>query len=262
MQAFGLYTSLMQHLRTVTKDILKRVEETTGKSIQFMRDEKLPLLATLQMARNGAEFHVLRYRPSNEPLDYFVAFQAGFILRLFENEPSKRFDFSPEPDAGQRIEPLLKAGQSLSKSDLDTLPPFGAHVAQWALMNLRSLPVGMRIDQWVAGEYPELKELQSSGIAIQQQQSMDVLALKFGKLTVPTTLLGTLAAYALFADRLAGSQSYAIPFAATGLLDHGKELLRMWDELPHDPSHDCELIDQWAQGSGLSGWYKWIPYKP
>ena len=227
-----------------------------------MRDEKLPLLATLQMARNGAEFHVLRYRPSNEPLDYFVAFQAGFALRLFENEPLKRFDFSPEPDATRKIEPLLKAGQSLSKTDSDALPGFGVHVAQWALMNLRSLPVGMRIDQWIATEYPELKELQASGIAVQQQQSMDVMAYKLGRLTVPTTLLGTLAAYALFADRLTGTSAYAIPFAATGLLGHGQELLRVWDDLPHDPTNDYELIDKWAQGSGLSGWYKWIAYKP
>lgn len=51
----------MQHLRAVRKGILKRVEERTGRSIQFLRDEKLSLLATLQMARNGADFHVLRY---------------------------------------------------------------------------------------------------------------------------------------------------------------------------------------------------------
>lgn len=252
----------MKHLRTVTKHILKRVEERTGKSIQFMRDEKLPLLATLQISRNGADFHVLRYRPSNEALDYFVAFQAGFVLRLFETEPLKRFDFSPEPDVAKEIEPLLKAGQSLSKLDIDALPEFGTRVAQWALMNLRSLPIGMRIDQWIATEYPELKELQASGTAVQQQQSMDVMAFKVGKLTVPTTLLGTLAAYALFADRLAGSETYAIPFAATGLLEHGRELLRIWDELPHDAAYDCELVDQWAKGSGLTDWYKWIPYKP
>ena len=35
----------MQHLRAATKGILKRVEEQTGKSIGFMRDEKLSLLA-------------------------------------------------------------------------------------------------------------------------------------------------------------------------------------------------------------------------
>ena len=72
----------MQHLQSVTKGILRRVEEVTGKSIQFMRDDNLAVLSALQMARHGAEFHVLRYRPSNDPIDYFVAFQQW--PRLFE----------------------------------------------------------------------------------------------------------------------------------------------------------------------------------
>jgi hypothetical protein len=257
-----MYTHFMQHLQSVTKGILKRVEEITGKSIQFMRDDNLAVLSTLQMARHGAEYHMLRYRPSNDPIDYFVAFQAGFVLRLFECDPSNRFDFLPDSDAGRRVEVLLKAGQALGTTDLEALPAFADRVAQWALMNLRSLPIGMRIDQWIAADYPELRELQHRGIAVQQQQSMDVLAFRVGKLTVPTTLLGTLAAYALFADRLMGSKTFAIPFEASGLLGHGEELLRIWDAVPHRPSQDCALVDQWAAASGMSGWYSWVPYQP
>ena len=107
----------MKHLRAVTKDILERVETQTGKSIQFMRDEKLPLLATLQMARNGAEFHVLRYKPTDEPLDYFIAFQAGFVLRLFENEPNKRFDFAPLPSAAKGADSTRRDSLTLSSSN-------------------------------------------------------------------------------------------------------------------------------------------------
>ena len=252
----------MQNLQSVTKGILKRVEEITGKSIQFMRDDNLAVLSTLQMARNGAEFHVLRYRPSNDPIDYFVAFQAGFALRLFECDPSSRFDFLPDSDAGRRVDVLLKAGQALGATDQEALPAFADRVAQWALMNLRSLPIGMRIDQWIATDYPELRELQHRGIAVQQQQSMDVLAFRVGKLTVPTTLLGTLAAYALFADRLMGSETFAIPFQASGLLGHGEELMSIWDAAPHRPDQDRALVDQWAAASGLSGWYSWVPYQP
>ena len=80
----------MQNLQSVTKGILKRVEEVTGKSIQFMRDDNLAVLSTLQMARNGAEFHVMRYRPSNDPIDYFVAFQApDGHLKLLHSWPPK-----------------------------------------------------------------------------------------------------------------------------------------------------------------------------
>lgn len=250
----------MKHLRAVTKGILERVESQTGKSIQFMRDEKLPLLATLQMARNGADFHVLRYKPSDEPLDYFIVFQAGFLLRLFENEPSKRFDFAPLPSAAKGAETLIAAGHSLSAQDEQALPELSKFVAHWALMNLRSLPIGMRIDRWIATEYPELKDLQHSGIAVQQQQNTDVLAYKLGKLTIPTALMGSIAAYALFADRLLGTESYAILYEAAGVIDEGRALLHLWDETPPDATHDCELVDRWAAALGMSHWYHWIAY--
>jgi len=252
----------MKNLGKIAKGVLERVEEKTGKSIQFLRDEKLSVLSTLQMARNGAEFHVLRYKPSDEPLDYFVVFQAGFVLRLFENKPDKRVDFSPHTDAPKQVEILATAGQALSPQDLKVVPEFSKIVAQWALMNLRSLPIGMRIDRWIAMEFPELKELQKSGIAVQQQQNMDVLAYRLGKLTVPTPLLGPNAAYALFADRLLGSESFCIPYEAMGLLAHGRELMRIWDETASAADNDCELVNLWANACGMSGWYEWLPYSP
>ena len=39
----------MQYWQSVTKGILKRVEEVNGKSIQFMRDDNLAVLSTLQL---------------------------------------------------------------------------------------------------------------------------------------------------------------------------------------------------------------------
>ena len=252
----------MNNLGASTRAILKLVEERTGKSIEFMPDANLQLLATLQIARNGADFHILRYQPGKPSLDYFIAFQAGFILRLFENEPAKRFDFATRVEADASVEALLTAGQALSAQDRLAVPKFANFVAHWALMNLRSLPVGMRIDQWIATEYPDLKELQQTGIAIQQQQNMTVLAYHLGKLTVPVALMGQIAAYALFADRLLGAERYAIPFEAAGAIEHGRALLRIWDETPADARHDCELVDRWAKACGMSNWYHWIPYQP
>ncbi|QBK04510.1 hypothetical protein DW355_06665 [Hylemonella gracilis] len=252
----------MKNLRAVTKGILNRVEELSGKSIQFVRDENLPLLATLQIARNGAEFHVLRYQPSNDPLDYLIAYQAGFLLRMLENPPTHRFDFAPSPEAGKWVEPLVAAGQPLDAPDRQMLPEFSKIVAQWALMNLRSFPVGMRIDQWIASECQELLELQASSISLQQQQNVDLLAFRKGKLTIPTTLMGSIAAYALFADRLTGQGTYAIPYGAAGVLSYGEQLLKLWETVPSGAQHDCELVDQWAEAQGLSGWYTWIPYRP
>lgn len=251
----------MKDLRAVTKEVLKRVEVETGRTVQFMRDEKLPLLATMQMARHGADFHVLRYRPTDEPLDYLVVYQAGFVLRLFANAPDQRVDFVPAGDAGRRVEPLISASANLSDGDRHVLPEFAQFVARWALMNLRSYPVGMRIDQWIAAELPELKELQYANLAEQQQQNADLLAFKRGRLTIPTALMGSVAAHALFVDRLTGGGTYSVPFEASGLLPRAEELLAVWDDVPTEPTNDRALVDRWAAADGMAGWYTWTPYR-
>lgn len=62
----------MKNLRPETMGILDRVEALSGRPVEFQPDSSLALRATLQMARNGAATHVLRYRPSNDPIDYWV----------------------------------------------------------------------------------------------------------------------------------------------------------------------------------------------
>jgi hypothetical protein len=109
---------------------------------------------------------------------------------------------------------------------------------------------------------PELKELQRTGIALQQQQNADILWRKIGGLSVPPRLLTMNAAYALFADRLLGNERFEIPYVAAGLSGHGADLLRIWDEVPSDPGHDRTLVDCWASELGLGGWYRWIPFEP
>ena len=50
--------------------MLQRIEALSGRPVEFKPDAALTLRATLQLARNGAASHVLRYRPTSEPLPY------------------------------------------------------------------------------------------------------------------------------------------------------------------------------------------------
>ena len=100
----------MKNLRPETLGILQRIETLSGRPVEFKPDATLTLRATLQLARNGASAHLLRYRPVNEPLDYWVAYQAGYLLRLLELPPSDRFDFAGTGTAPSRVVELLTAG--------------------------------------------------------------------------------------------------------------------------------------------------------
>lgn len=251
----------MKNLRPETMEILKRVETLGGCPVDFKPDSSLTLRATLQMARNGARSHVLRYRPTNDPIDYWVAYQAGYALRLFDLPPNERFDFAGTGEGTEQVETLLKTGQPLTDADNAVLPEFAEMTVHWALMNLRSYAIGMRIDQWIANEYPSLRELQAAGVDALQQENLQLLSKRLGSLTVPVPLLAPVAAYALFADRLLGKSFYSIPYRAAGVVESGKELLRISDTIAPDRGHDRELVDAWAASIGMTGWYRWIPYK-
>lgn len=97
----------MKNLRPQTMGVLERVEALTGRPVEFRPDSSMTLRATLQMARNGAPAHVLRYRPANEPLDYWVAYQAGYVLRLFSLPPKDRFDFAVTGQGADQVEALV-----------------------------------------------------------------------------------------------------------------------------------------------------------
>ena len=251
----------MKNLRPTTLELLKRVEALSGRPIEFRPDSSLSLRATLQMARHGAPAHLLRYRATNEPLDYWVAYQAGYALRLFELPADERMDLRGTGEAERQVDALLRTGQPLDDADREALPRYKQIVAHWALMNLRSFPLGLRIDQWLTSEHPELRELQLAGIDAIQQENLQVLSRRLGNLSVPTTLLGPVAACALVADRIRRTESYAIPYRAAGVLDHGRELLAIFDDTPADAAHDRQLIDAWGKATGTQDWYSWIPYE-
>ncbi len=252
----------MKDLRAVTRKVLRQVEDLSGKGVEFMREDDLPVLTTMQTARRGAPYHVVRYRPSNEPLDYFIVYQAGFLIRLFQCADTDRFDFVPGDDAGRRMERVVRDAQTISAEDEPALARFADFTAQWALMTLRSLPIGMRVDRWIAVEMPAMQELPRTGSALKHQQNADTLSRQIGGLSVPPRLLAMNAAYALFADRLLGNERFEIPYVAAGLSGHGAGLLRIWDDVPADPRHDRTLVDRWASELGLGGWYRWIPFEP
>ena len=244
-----------------TQERLDQIEALSGRPVRLLADDSLSVLATMVTARNDASYHILRYKPSNEPLDYIVSYQAGFLLRFFETPKEERFDFVPGERGLKTIREMLLATPGLMVADREATLAFAQHIHHWALMTVRSLPVGMRIDEELYQARPELHEAQVESLAFQQQQNAIALSQRVGKFTTPPTLLGPNSAYALFVDDLLGDSNYAAPYRAAGLEGEGRALLNLWRKVPADPRHDRELIDCWAEKLGMVGWYRWTPYQ-
>ena len=77
--------------------------------------------------------------------------------------------------APSQVEELLSTGQPQADGDRSTLEQFAEMTAHWALLNLRSYAIGMRIDQWLAGDHPELRSLQAAGIESMQKENLLLL---------------------------------------------------------------------------------------
>ena len=87
-----------------TRLIVDQVEQITERPIRFAEDAALPVIANLRIARNGADEHVLTLQPGGESLDYVVAYQCGYVLRLYETPPDQRVDFAASPSDAADID--------------------------------------------------------------------------------------------------------------------------------------------------------------
>jgi hypothetical protein len=247
-------------MKPALQQLLDDARQVSGSPVQVIYDGKLPISARLQFARHGASHHLLAVHPG-PAADYFIANQLGFLTRLYALQAGERFDFIIKPEARQAAAALVDE-LLLPKISLDDAGrgEITHKIQQWLMANVRSTPVGMRIDQMIFRDAPSLRESLLAGI--QEQNDLNLAGLRSLQHTfkVPARLAGPAAAYAIFVDRLLGGTGYSIPFEAMGLIDVGRALLRDFDSVPPDPSSDRQLIDAWARQLGLSDWYRWAPF--
>lgn len=247
-----------------TQAVLARVEALTGQPVEILRDAELPYLARITRARAGTPAHILRVNPTLGAPDYLIIYECAFIVRLYETPPDERREFSGAATGRDEVQRLVKrAGQTARLPDV-ALAQLVDQLYDGILIQLRSYPIGMRIDAWIHETYPALDALQREAIAKQQQDNLSVLRPEV-KAFAPKPLYDANAAmnaaYAIFCDRLFGKAGYAIPYRSAGHEKRGRRLLTILETVPAGATRDRDLVDAWAVELGLSGWYRWIPMR-
>jgi hypothetical protein len=113
-----------------TTAVLKQVKETSDIPVEVITDPSLPTYARIKIARGAATHHILTYNPTKPGVDYHIAYQCGFILRLFENSPDERYEFAGTKTGHEVVRELLtKQGGGTPRMDavmycLDALEKF------------------------------------------------------------------------------------------------------------------------------------------
>jgi hypothetical protein len=248
--------------RSETQRVLAQVEGLTGRPVVVQPDPSLRTIAKSTPARANAPAHAIIYNPAYEPLiDYLVCSQCGYLLRVFEAPDQARFDLVGTWRGRKDVEKLLaeqvrhnrlnypkSAQENLRDQFFDGL-----------MLQLRSVPVGLRVDEWVRRELPGVVEQQRVAVIRQLTENTAVLRPDVRNLApakVYDASAGMNAAFAAYWSRAWNDRGHAVPYKAAGLLARGEELLSVFDTTPAEPAADRQLVDAWGQHLGLAGWYE------
>lgn len=78
-------------LHPATQQMIRRVEELSGKPEHVSEDPSLTVMAVVTPARGAAPAHFLRYRPG-VAVDYVIVYQLGFVERQLALPSEKRME--------------------------------------------------------------------------------------------------------------------------------------------------------------------------
>jgi len=244
-----------------TQSIVARLEALSQRPVHITEDASLNLVADIKVARGNQPVHLLRYRPTGStPADYIIAYQCGLALRVFETPPEQRADLG-----------VCEAGRK-QLGDLLRDPKFPAMIRSMGdslllslLTQLRSFPVGLRVDTWLHASYPDLRDLQKQAVRAQLNENLQSLTAGmagFFPAKLSRSSLGMNAAFALHWSQLWNEPALTLPYKAAGLLERGENLMKIFHQIPADPANDRQLIDEWAFDLGIKGWYQFVPHAP
>jgi hypothetical protein len=255
-------------LRDVTRTVTALVQTVSGCPVVVSEDVSLKTLAASRIARGANGIHSISFNPSTvkEP-DYLICYQCGFILRLFGVSESDRVDLAGTTEGRQTVQRLLTApdgpGKKLKLSP-ESISGLRDQLFDGLMLQLRSIPIGFRVDSWILREYPELAELQRDTVMRQMKDNLAALSPDLKKIAprkVYRSNVSMNAAFAEFWARRFSDPTLSLPYKAAGFLKAGEELLALLDKISDAPSADRELVTAWADHLSLAGWYQWVPYQ-
>ena len=242
-------------LHPAAQQMIRKVEELSGRPVHVAEDPELKVMASIITARGNAPAHFLRYRPGSRALDYLVVYQLGFLVRLFSCPASDRWDVvssAAEHEAGIR-----RLGLEEHPRD------FAASMVGQLVVQLRSCSVGMRVDDWIWNQHPELRDQQEQAIRAQLDEIGRTLAPeireRFPKALVDANSIMN-AACAIHWGGLLQDSRFQIPFKALGYEARALELRRTLTEMPDEPTADRALVTKWAECLGLAGIFHFAPH--
>lgn len=226
---------------------LHDLEERSGNPVVLQEDIRLSNLARIQIATVARPVHVLSYSPkAAAELPYLVCFECELAKRAVLAARDERFNVASTDATYRQVEKLVRDRKGVPENMVAT---YSQMIADGLGTQLRSMPIGVRVDQALYRDHLELRDMQRAAAERSMNDNVGCLhpsiRAQAPDLFIQATA-GMNAAFALAWCRLWSEDAHSVPYRLAGFLEHGEELLGALDAIPDSPSHDRELVSKWA----------------
>ncbi|MFM7168224.1 MAG: hypothetical protein ACKO3T_23500 [Planctomycetaceae bacterium] len=236
----------------------------SGKPVLVQKDSAVAAYASIRIASDDSPAHLLRFRPEFESdLPYLSAFQCGLALRIAAAHPACRFDLTSTATMRENVQQLVEETLKKNRAEYPTqmVIQLSNQLGQGLGLQLRSIPVAIRVDDWINREYPALRTLQRKSNERQLQEAMQSLGPSvraFAPQPIIDANLSMSCAFAKFWASTWNEPEIAVPFIAAGYGKVGDDLLRLVHSSDPGPEADRELVTHWVERLNLTCWFKTI----
>jgi hypothetical protein len=252
-------------LRDATRKLIAETEQATGFPVAVMEDASLHVMSTVQMAAPNRPGHVVRIHPKAPAgVDYYATYYCRMIQRFFENPPEERFVFGAGEQGRNQIRKLLANSALGNMVSKDQIPGICEQLLHGLMIDLRSIPIGLRVDNWIFGEHPDLVEMQKNAAQRQLKENLGSTSDTVRASIPPQIYDATMtinAAYAQFWAEKWNEPELMLSYKASGHAAAGERLLKILHDTPDSGRTDRALIDAWGAALNVTGWYVWLTYK-
>lgn len=236
---------------------LNALEQIGGKPVVVREDAKLPNHARIHIASSAEPAHVLTYNPSAaSELPYLVCFQCGLAERALRSAPDERFNVASTPETYSQVQKLVRDKKTIPE---DMVAAYAQMITDGLGTQLRSMPIGIRVDQAIYRSHPELRDMQRRVAERQLKECVGCLSPSI-KQQAPALIfkasVGMNAALASAWSRLWEEEAHVVPYRLAGFEALGDQLLGALNAIPDSPHHDRQLVFSWAEILGVNSLYE------
>jgi hypothetical protein len=158
--------------------IEEKLAAASGKSVLMQRDPNCSGHASIKIASDEDSAHVLRYMPKHKSeIPYLSAFQCGLAFRSIQAKTVNRLDLTSTPAMGQEVKRLIEDHfQNIgSPVPMSMIPQLFQQFGHGLGLQVRSMPIAIRVDDWLFRDYSALADRQRKSIERQLQEAMHAL---------------------------------------------------------------------------------------